>query len=182
MVIACNVDGGEFVTTRRVAEKIADVDSKKILTLDNCLKRLLEAEVLNESDAWFCGGCKKHVQAEKQIGLWRLPPVLVIHLKRFAFLSNRYREKLEDLVQFPLHAFDMRPYLLPGAAAGRSTMYDLFAVSNHMGGLGGGHYTAYAKPSEKWWLFNDESVSPVDDPQRVVVSPNAYILYFCQRK
>ena len=22
-------------------------------------------------------------------------------------------------------------------------MYDLFAVSNHMGGMGGGHYTAY---------------------------------------
>ena len=24
-------------------------------------------------------------------------------------------------------------------------MYDLFAVSNHFGGLGGGHYTAYAQ-------------------------------------
>jgi len=24
-------------------------------------------------------------------------------------------------------------------------LYDLYAVSNHFGGLGGGHYTAYAK-------------------------------------
>lgn len=35
------------------------------------------------------------------------------------------------------------------------------AVSNHYGGLGGGHYTAYAKNPfyDKWFEFNDSSVS-----------------------
>ena len=33
--------------------------------------------------------------------------------------------------------------------------YDLYAVSNHYGGLGGGHYTAYAKNGNKWFEFND---------------------------
>ena len=28
---------------------------------------------------------------------------------------------------------------------GPSHMYELYAISNHYGGLGGGHYTAYAK-------------------------------------
>ena len=37
-------------------------------------------------------------------------------------------------------------------------LYDLFAVSNHYGGLGGGHYTAYAKNNGKWYDFNDSSV------------------------
>lgn len=27
----------------------------------------------------------------------------------------------------------------------KRVIYDLYAVSNHFGGLGGGHYTAYAK-------------------------------------
>ena len=27
----------------------------------------------------------------------------------------------------------------------KAPVYDLFAVSNHFGGLGGGHYTAYAQ-------------------------------------
>lgn len=27
----------------------------------------------------------------------------------------------------------------------KKVFYDLYAVSNHFGGLGGGHYTAYAK-------------------------------------
>ena len=35
--------------------------------------------------------------------------------------------------------------------------YDLFAVSNHYGSLGGGHYTAYAKNPvhKKWSLKNN---------------------------
>ena len=33
-----------------------------------------------------------------------------------------------------------------------STIYDLFAVSEHIGGLGGGHYTAKARnPRNKAW-------------------------------
>jgi ubiquitin carboxyl-terminal hydrolase 4/11/15 len=33
----------------------------------------------------------------------------------------------------------------------------LFAVSNHYGGMGGGHYTAYAKNPmfNTWFDFND---------------------------
>lgn len=27
----------------------------------------------------------------------------------------------------------------------KKLIYDLYAVSNHFGGMGGGHYTAYAK-------------------------------------
>lgn len=29
--------------------------------------------------------------------------------------------------------------------------YELYAVSNHYGGLGGGHYTAFAKNKDKWY-------------------------------
>ena len=28
---------------------------------------------------------------------------------------------------------------------GQKAIYDLYAVSNHFGGMGGGHYTAFAK-------------------------------------
>jgi len=36
-------------------------------------------------------------------------------------------------------------------------VYELFAVSNHFGGMGGGHYTAYAKQTDdgRWWCFDD---------------------------
>ena len=30
-------------------------------------------------------------------------------------------------------------------------IYDLYAISNHYGGLGGGHYTAFAKNGDQWF-------------------------------
>ncbi|PIO29180.1 hypothetical protein AB205_0167320 [Aquarana catesbeiana] len=48
-------------------------------------------------------------------------------------------------------------------------IYDLVAVSNHYGGMGGGHYTAYAKNQDtgQWYYFDDSSVSPASEDQIV---------------
>ena len=61
-------------------------------------------------------------------------------------------------------------------------VYDLFAVSNHYGSLGGGHYTAYCKvPGEdgRWHCFDDSSVRPVSES--LVASPAAYVLFYRRR-
>lgn len=55
-------------------------------------------------------------------------------------------------------------------------VYELYAVSNHYGSLGGGHYTAYAKNNEKWYSFNDSSVSGVDSGK--VKGSGAYMLFY----
>lgn len=57
-----------------------------------------------------------------------------------------------------------------------SANYELYAVSNHYGSLGGGHYTAYAKNEEKWYSFNDSSVSGVGAEK--VKGSGAYILFY----
>lgn len=45
-----------------------------------------------------------------------------------------------DLVHFPINHLNLGPYVLgPGSGNAR---YNLLSVSNHMGRLGGGHYTA----------------------------------------
>lgn len=40
-------------------------------------------------------------------------------------------------------------------------IYDLIGVSNHFGGMGGGHYTAYAfnYETKQWYYFDDSSIS-----------------------
>lgn len=49
----------------------------------------------------YCPNCKQHQQATKKLDLWSLPPVLVVHLKRFSY-SRYMRDKLDSLVDFPL--------------------------------------------------------------------------------
>jgi ubiquitin carboxyl-terminal hydrolase 4/11/15 len=55
-------------------------------------------------------------------------------------------------------------------------MYELYAISNHFGGLGGGHYTAYAKNNGKWFDFNDSSVRAVSESS--ICGSGAYILFY----
>ncbi|KAJ3159743.1 ubiquitin carboxyl-terminal hydrolase [Geranomyces michiganensis] len=62
-----------------------------------------------------------------------------------------------------------------------SLVYDLFAVSNHFGGLGGGHYTAYAKNclDDQWYNFDDSHVSKTDEAS--IMTPAAYFLFYRRR-
>ncbi|EFJ42377.1 hypothetical protein VOLCADRAFT_67166, partial [Volvox carteri f. nagariensis] len=164
------------------------------VSLDACMTTFLQPERLAESDAWwaYCPRCKSHVCADKKLDLWSLPEVLVVHLKRFSY--TRYsRNKLDTPVDFPLHGLDLGPYVLRPQSV--PPVYDLFAVSNHYGSMGGGHYTAYAKlPSppqdaqtqeaathsgDRWYCFDDSRVSSVD-PEGVR-SPAAYVLFYRRR-
>lgn len=47
-------------------------------------------EQLSEQDTVYCSQCKEHRQSFKQFGLWKLPPVLVVHLKRFQYGRSAY--------------------------------------------------------------------------------------------
>ena len=41
--------------------------------------------------------------------------------------------------------------------------YELFAVTVHIGSLDMGHYIAYTKRYNKWYLFNDEAFEMVKE-------------------
>ena len=100
-------------------------------------------------------------------------------MKRFSY-SRVYRDKLDILVDFPLQSLDMGEYLLNNPN-NDSKIYDLIAVANHYGGLGGGHYTAYAKNCHTggWHYFDDSNVSQASEDN--VVSKAAYVLFYERR-
>lgn len=61
----------------------------------------------------MCPACKRRQQCIKQLSLWSVPDIFIIHLKRFRSLSNTQRSKLSTLVLFPLSGLDMNSYLVP---------------------------------------------------------------------
>ncbi|OMJ24105.1 Ubiquitin carboxyl-terminal hydrolase 4 [Smittium culicis] len=163
-------------------------DKSKPVTLYECFNEFVTEEQLGEQDSWYCSECKDFRQATKKLDLWRLPEILVIHLKRFDH-SRQWSNKINTLVDFPLEGLDLSEFFLAqsseNTAGGDSTslnppIYDLYATSNHFGGLGGGHYTAFARHpiNNNWYDYNDSSVTLINDPSSEVVSSSAYVLFY----
>ena len=136
-----------------------------------------------------CPNCKTLRKATKKLSISRLPPVLLIHLKRFT-TKGHFTDKLETFVDFPLKGLDLTNYMpapLPPSVARKSVpislddprsqvppyKYDLYAVTNHFGTLSSGHYTAFVN-SRGNWLYCDDSRISNTDAREVVVSFRLY--------
>jgi ubiquitin carboxyl-terminal hydrolase 4/11/15 len=169
------------------ARKAAAEKSHKGITLQDCLEEFTKQEKLGEDDLWYCPQCKKHQQATKQFDLWKAPDILVVHLKRFS--NNRtFRDKIDTHIDFPIEGLDLTDMVKERAAATKllergidieslglnnldePLIYDLYAVDEHLGGLGGGHYRAYAinHINGKWYHFDDSYVTPAQASDAVV--------------
>jgi len=130
-----------------------------------------------------CPKCKTKRRASKKLSLARLPPVLLIHLKRFE-ANGRFSDKVDTFVEFPMKSLDLTNYmpasLPPGADKSELNgglpmslddprtqlppyRYDLYGVTNHYGNLTSGHCESYSdlvtfillRPSGCFFLFRD---------------------------
>ncbi|XP_012944435.1 ubiquitin carboxyl-terminal hydrolase 2 isoform X2 [Aplysia californica] len=146
------------------------------VSLDDCLRLFMKEEELAAEERPMCAKCKIRRSCTKSFSIQRFPKILVLHLKRFS--QERYGRKLTSVVDFPVTQLDLTDYSAEGGSGGRRILYDLYAVSNHSGGTGSGHYTAYCKNpySNEWYYFNDSRVSKVSSNQ--VVSAEAYVLFY----
>lgn len=97
------------------------------MSLYKCLDLFTNVEKLGPDDPWYCNRCKEFRQATKKFDLWRLPRILVIHLKRFSYKNRYWREKLETLVDFPLHDLDLSKVVQN--TSNQPALYDLYAIS-----------------------------------------------------
>ncbi|XP_035842496.1 ubiquitin carboxyl-terminal hydrolase 9 isoform X2 [Helianthus annuus] len=147
------------------------------ISLFSCLDAFLKEEPLGPEDMWYCPGCKEHRQATKKLDLWKLPDIIVFHLKRFSY-SRFLKNKLDTFVNFPIHNLDLSKYVKSKDPSGGSSVYELYAISNHYGGLGGGHYSAYAKlvEEDRWYHFDDAHVTPVSEGD--IRTSAAYLLFY----
>jgi ubiquitin carboxyl-terminal hydrolase 4/11/15 len=174
------------------------------IPINECLDEFERQEILSEQDMWYCPRCKEHRRASKKFDLWKTPDILVVHLKRFSSTAHR-RDKLDIQVDFPVAGLDLTSRVID-TSDGKQEVFDLIAVDDHWGGLGGGHYTAFAKNfvDGEWYEYNgkcppatapdllpislcadlvankDTSVSKQADASRIV-SPAAYLLFYRRR-
>ncbi|KAL5553895.1 hypothetical protein UlMin_041296 [Ulmus minor] len=96
------------------------------------------------------------------------PPILQLHLKRFEYDFVRdTMVKINDRYEFPLQLDLDREegkYLSPNADRSIRNLYTLHSVLVHSGGVHGGDYYAYIRPtlSDQWFKFDDDRVTKED--------------------
>ncbi|XP_056171640.1 ubiquitin C-terminal hydrolase 12-like isoform X2 [Syzygium oleosum] len=106
--------------------------------------------------------------AKKGVLFIDFPPVLQLHLKRFEYDFMRdTMVKINDRYEFPLQLDldrDNGKYLSPDADSSVRNLYSLHSVLVHSGGVHGGHYYAFIRPtlSDQWFKFDDERVTKED--------------------
>ncbi|XP_051580072.1 ubiquitin carboxyl-terminal hydrolase 8-like [Myxocyprinus asiaticus] len=152
-----------------------EMTSSSKCSLQDCLKLFSKEERLTDSNRFYCRHCKTHRDAIKKMQIWKVPPILLVHLKRFKY-DGRWREKLQTLVDFPLDNLDLSQYVI--GPKHNLKKYNLYAVSNHYGGMDGGHYTAYCKNplKQRWYKFDDHEVSDISASS--VRTAAAYIFFY----
>ncbi|KAG8575576.1 hypothetical protein GDO81_009604 [Engystomops pustulosus] len=94
-------------------------------SLQECLKSFSKEEKLTDNNRFFCSNCKTRRDSLKKIEIWKLPPVLLVHLKRFSY-EGRWKQKLQTYVDFPLEHLDLSHYVIGPKSFKK---YSLFGVS-----------------------------------------------------
>ena len=162
--------------------------------------------MLSGDEVWKCPRCKKEREATKQITITRAPQFLVVHFKRFSAGRGESAKKVRTPIDFPLHDFDLEPYMLPAPSAAEAQAvardfgaqelktdqsmtapykYDAYAVMRHIGTtLTSGHYTCLARDTARksWRHFNDTLIGDFD-PERLperdrLQNEMAYIVFY----
>ncbi|KAL9915303.1 ubiquitin specific protease 20/33 [Glossina fuscipes fuscipes] len=146
------------------------------VTLYDCMANFFSADELKGDNMYSCEKCNKLRTGVKYSRVLDLPEVLCIHLKRFRH-DLSYSSKISSHVEFPLEAFDLRPYLHKDCKS-QVSLYNLVSVICHHGTVGGGHYTCFARNAltDHWYEFDDYHVKEVtaDD----VRNCQAYVLFY----
>lgn len=129
-------------------------------TLIDCLERFTRTEHLGSEAKIKCLSCNTYQESTKQLSMRTLPVIASFHLKRFEYKqSNKINKKISTFISFPSE-LDMTPFMaqrIDDRISG-DCRYSLYAVINHIGSVGEGHYTAYVRHHKDVWVKCDDHI------------------------
>lgn len=159
--------------------------TRTMRTIEDAIRSFLQEELLTDDERWFCDRCNKKVNAKKKIDLWKLPPVLVVHLKRFEFNQKKCAFHKIDVLLSAAEQFDFTRLCSSQQKAG--ARYRAACVANHIGPYGSGHYTAFCRVNGsnrnqgEWLCFDDGRTYPLqqgDEP----IGKHSYVIFLVREE
>lgn len=152
------------ITTEPYQPLQLDIGSPNIRTITDAMKGLTSQEKLQGD---FNSPRGNDVGASKQVFIDELPPVLILHLKRFQFDATGGTLKIAKKVGYPLDLEIPREVLSRQKVASLGNnlpRYKLFAVVYHHGkNASVGHYTADVRRQDgaQWIRIDDTKIEPI---------------------
>lgn len=107
-----NKNAADAANDTSESERGKDLDSAN--TLQDCLSRFTEPELLGPSSKMHCSTCGTRQEAMKQLSIRTLPPIVCFHFKRFeqSFAGIRRNEmvKIDTPIEFPADGLDLSSF------------------------------------------------------------------------
>ncbi|CAJ1395827.1 unnamed protein product, partial [Effrenium voratum] len=156
--------------------------------IEEAIKAFCDEERLEAENSWGCPRCDRRVSASKRLSLWKLPLLLLVHLKRFGFEAASWRPtwKIEGEVATNEH-LDLQDFVSKMSPQRAPLQYDLFAAVDHAGASPmSGHYTASCRRADGWWRFDDSRTEYLgragcETTEKKVIGSWNYLLLFQRR-
>ncbi|KAK8885556.1 hypothetical protein M9Y10_041006 [Tritrichomonas musculus] len=166
--IRCKNVNFQRLTTENLLDLMMTV--KGCPTLEDSFKKYLEKDELVGDNQYDTDDPEfKKQDAEMGSEFLSFPPVLHLHLGRFEYDYDYFRNiKINDRFEFP-KVIDLDPYLAKDADRSKPNIYDLHGVLVHSGNVSFGHYFAYLRTSTdpQWYKFDDSHVTKVTEEQAI---------------
>lgn len=107
---------------------------------------------------YHCTTCHTRTQVEITSKVLSLPPAVCLRIGRVKNIGRdtAHIVKIEKRFAFP-ETLDLK-YILKEPEATDDTLYELYAVVAHRGTHYCGHYTAYVREDDSWYLADDTHV------------------------
>ena len=173
--VTCKTCNKSSLTRDRYMDLSLDIADRNITSLERALGKFTEEETLDQDNMVTCSRCKAKRVVTKGLRLATAPTMLVINYKRFAYDNYGRLSRLSKPVSFPLR-LEIGKYM-SRANRGNPPPYTLVAVLVHRGrSCDCGHYFAYVRKGQDWYLANDSVVTKVDVDE--VLSAQAYVLVY----
>jgi len=128
--------------------------------LDTSYRKYKNIEKLDQDNMYSCDKCNRKTIARKKVEIKKWKNDVIIVFKRF----NSNFKKINRNINIPLkwrHNLNLKGFII------------------HMGSFSSGHYVYIGKKNNNWYLFNDSSVSLINDENLFKNYLNqSYILHY----
>lgn len=151
----------------------AEVAGTTAPNLDECINSYFASEVM---DDFTCEACKERGKSKKQLSISRFPKFMTVMLKRYTKKGQKVQARIpydERNITFIKHR------AWSTLQKEENVRYTLRATIEHSGSRHFGHYVSRVRKGDKWYLFDDASVSECSVGG--AAGPNTYVL-FLERK